>query len=155
MTRAWSNYEVLQTVRQLQATPSPSQIFFLFIGRPPRSTSPDLISNVHRPLLEWFDGSPAHCSGFLLQCDLHFARHAGTAAERYKVALVISVLTGRALPSGRGTVQKCSPMSASPNSSVPFSTTLQRAEREVSVSSVYARGPGQRLRPLAGTTRPC
>uniref|UniRef100_A0A8C7F189 DUF4939 domain-containing protein n=1 Tax=Oncorhynchus kisutch TaxID=8019 RepID=A0A8C7F189_ONCKI len=60
--------KVLQIVHQLQATQPPSH-------------------KVHLPLAE----------GFLLQCDLHLAHLAGTASVRDKVALLISVLTDRAL----------------------------------------------------------
>ena len=68
-----------------------------------RSSHPTTIyitrSDQQRPLAppEHFDSTPARCRGFLLQCDLHLARHAGAAFERDKVALGIAVLTGRAL----------------------------------------------------------
>ena len=86
--------KVLRTIRQLQATPPPYQLPEVVPATPLPSTSPSPISNVHLPLQEQFDSTPAHCRGFLFQCDLHLARHARTACERDKVALVILVLTG-------------------------------------------------------------
>ncbi|CAB1333374.1 unnamed protein product, partial [Coregonus sp. 'balchen'] len=66
---------VIRTVRQLQATPPPSQLLTVVPATPPPSTSPGPISNVHLPLLERFYGTPALCRRFLLQCDLHLAHH--------------------------------------------------------------------------------
>ena len=82
---------------KLHATPPLSQLPTVVPATPQPSTSPGQIRNIHLPLPERLDGTPAHCRGFLLQCDLHLARHAGTAFERNKVALVISVLAGWAL----------------------------------------------------------
>lgn len=159
--------EVLRAIRQLQATPPPSQLPAVVPATPPPSTLPSPIGNVHLPLPEGFDGTPAHCRGFLLQCDLHLARHTGMASERDKVALVISVLTGRALEWAHVVWESDGPevQSYERFRAVFDHPTEGREGGEREVSSVYARGTRQRRsmfwisgqwqRPLAGTTRPC
>eukprot|EP00063_Salmo_salar_P032456 XP_014007291.1 PREDICTED: uncharacterized protein LOC106575333 [Salmo salar] len=57
-------------------------------------------STEYPSLLERFEGAPARCKGFLLQCYLYFARQTETVSGRDRVATVISALTGRALDCG-------------------------------------------------------
>lgn len=66
----------------------------------PTSIPSEPVRGIPLSLPERFDGAPARCKGFLLQCDLYIACYAGVVSGRDRVATVISALTGRALDWG-------------------------------------------------------
>ena len=114
--------QVLQAVCQHLHLPSSLQVVS---ATQALSTSPGPISNVHLPLPERFDGTPAHCSVTSTWPVIPGRPPRRTRWPWYSRCRQAGLWSGRT-PFGRGMDQKCSPMSASPNSSVPSSTTLQR-----------------------------
>ncbi|KAL0162334.1 hypothetical protein M9458_041730, partial [Cirrhinus mrigala] len=69
---------------------------FLQVLHEVRSNPPVSSSPVARPLP--FSGDQASCNGFLLQCSLYFEAQPGQfPTDRSKIALIITLLTGRAL----------------------------------------------------------